>query len=227
MEAMNSRTGQVVTLTFHGVGEPKRQLDPGEETVWLTNDHFLQILDALPRDDRVQITFDDGNASDLEFALPALLDRGLRATFFVLVGRIGDAAAVSATDLDELLRNGMEVGSHGMWHRSWRRMTETVALEEIFEAKSRLEEIIKRPVTKAACPFGTYDRFSLRLLKNAGFRGVYTSDGGLAHSRQWLQARNTIRKANPPDVVAKLRSETTFGATALKRGVKRLIKRLR
>ena len=227
MQDIVCRPARVVTLNFHGVGQPSRQLDPGEDRVWLTHDHFLRILDSLPQDGRVQITFDDGNASDLEYALTALLDRGLRATFFVVVGRIGDLAAVSVADLDELLRNGMEIGSHGMMHRSWRKMHDTVAREEIFEAKLRLEQMIKRPVIKAACPFGIYDRASLRLLREAGFRAVYTSDGGPVHSSRWLQARNTIRRDQPTDMVARLLSEKAFGAKALKRSIKRAIRRLR
>ena len=198
--------------------------------MWLTHDDFLRVLDAIPRDGRVRITFDDGNASDFEYALPALLDRGLRAAFFVLVGRVGDVGAIGAADLDELLRSGMEVGCHGMWHRSWRKMSELVAYEEIFEAKSRLEQIINMPVIKAACPFGAYDRYSLSLLRRAGFQVVYTSDRGVARPGQWLQPRNTIYKADPPDIVKELlvmESEKAFGLRVWVRGAKRLVKRLR
>jgi len=218
---------RIVTLTFHGIGESRRQLDSGEEQVWLTQDRFLEVLDTVPRDGRVQITFDDGNASDFECALPALLDRRLRATFFVVVGRLGAVGAVSAADLDRLLQSGMEIGSHGMQHRSWRGMSESVALEEIVEAKARLEQIIRRPVTKAACPFGSYDRSSLKRLRRAGFQVVYTSDRGTARPGQWLQARNTILTTDPPDVVARLLSENPFGAGAWMRGAKRFVKRWR
>jgi len=35
----------------------------------------------------VQLSFDDGNRSDVGIALPALLERELSATFFVVAGR--------------------------------------------------------------------------------------------------------------------------------------------
>ena len=47
----------------------------------------------------------------------------------------------------------------------------------------------------AACPFGAYDRAVLSGLRRAGYRFVYTSDGGSAVKDQWLQARTTITRS--------------------------------
>ena len=220
-------TRNIVTLNFHGVGKTTQRLDPGEENVWLSTDHFLEMLDAVKKNDRVQITFDDGNASDIETALPALLDRGLRATFFVLAGRIGQMGFLDAADIRELLSNGMEIGSHGMLHRSWRNMSKPVIQEEIYTAKSRLEEIIGMPVMKAACPFGTYDRVALSQLRKAGFSNVYTSDRGLSRPDQWLQTRNTVHKGDRPELLTELFSETTLSFGTMMRNTKRFIKRWR
>src|SRR5919197_6239381 len=83
---MQQRT---INLTFHGIGEPERRLDPGEQDVWLSRSRFLAVLDAAAATSDVRITFDDGNASDVEEALPELRRRGLTATFFVVAGRLG------------------------------------------------------------------------------------------------------------------------------------------
>ena len=40
--------------------------------MWLDPDRFLRVLDSVVGRDDVRITFDDGNASDVEHALPAL-----------------------------------------------------------------------------------------------------------------------------------------------------------
>ena len=44
---------------------------PGRE-VWVGLASFLDVLDAAAERGDVTITFDDGNASDVEIALPAL-----------------------------------------------------------------------------------------------------------------------------------------------------------
>src|SRR5262245_4234228 len=220
-----TRNSSFVTLTFHGIGEPGRQLEPGEQDVWITRERFLSILDRLPRDGSVRITFDDGNASDALLAAPALCARGLQATFFVVAGRVGQTGSLSAENLSELIRCGMEIGSHGMWHRRWRSMSAGRAHEEILEAKRRLEDIVGRPVTKAACPFGAYDRNSLRQLRQAGFTLVYTSDRGPARSAQWLQARNTIRATDTADIVCQMLSEPQSLSREIVRHARQFVKR--
>jgi peptidoglycan/xylan/chitin deacetylase (PgdA/CDA1 family) len=217
----------LINLTLHGVGQPERQLSPGEEKVWLSLESFHRLLDAVPRDVNMTITFDDGNVSDVKYALPALLKRGPKATFFVIANRIDQKGTLSREDLHTLLESGMEVGSHGMRHRSWQGMSAAVMQEEIFQAKECIEAVIGRPVTKAACPFGTYDRRSLAQLKKAGFEVVYTSDAGSTRASQWLQARNTLHKSDRPEVVASLLAENPWGAKSWVRCVKRLVKRWR
>jgi peptidoglycan/xylan/chitin deacetylase (PgdA/CDA1 family) len=182
-----------INLTFHGIGEPGRELEPGERDVWVSRARFLDVLDAVAGRHDVRITFDDGNASDVEQALPALRSRGLTGTFFVVAGRIGAPGYLDAGGIRVLAAGGMTVGSHGMWHRPWRGLDASGAHEELVDARRMLEDVVGRPVTEAACPFGAYDRRTLRALRRAGYRHVYTSDRGTAHGRQWLQARTTLR----------------------------------
>src|SRR5947209_4933290 len=107
---MSTRT---TILTFHGVGSTDRQLDPGEADVWVDHHQFLALLDRVAGRDDVQITFDDGNASDLELGLPALSDRGLTATFFVVAGRLEAPGFLDEPDVRSLRDAGMQIGSHG------------------------------------------------------------------------------------------------------------------
>ncbi len=76
-----------VGMIFHGVGAPGRELESGEAPYWISRELFLRVLDRVaadPQPGRIRLSFDDGNASDHDIALPALLARGLRADFFVL-----------------------------------------------------------------------------------------------------------------------------------------------
>ena len=59
----------VVNITVHGIGPAGRKLDPAKEEFWVSVAHFEQVLDAMADRSDVRISFDDGNASDVEVAL--------------------------------------------------------------------------------------------------------------------------------------------------------------
>ena len=181
-----------INLTFHGIGEPERRLDPGERDVWVSRDRFLSLLDLVKARDDVAISFDDGNVSDLEHAMPALRERGLIATFFVVAGRLGTPHFVDEDAVRALAAGGMEIGCHGMLHRPWRGLDERALHEELVEARIVLERAIGRPVTRAACPFGSYDRRVLRTLRALWLRARLHQRRRDGWSADFLQARNSV-----------------------------------
>jgi peptidoglycan/xylan/chitin deacetylase (PgdA/CDA1 family) len=216
-----------INLTFHGVGEPKRPLGPGEAEYWLARGEFEAALDSVAGRSDVRITFDDGNNSDLEYALPALRKRGLTATFFVVAGRLGALGFLDQRGVRELAAEGMAIGCHGMRHRSWRRLEGDALWEELVDARRLLEQVVERPVTEAACPFGFYDRRVLRSLRRCDYRRIYTSDRGTARSDDWMQARNSIRAGEGPRVVDRILSQESSPRDALRRRLKLAVKRWR
>jgi peptidoglycan/xylan/chitin deacetylase (PgdA/CDA1 family) len=216
-----------INITFHGVGTPDRDLDPGERDVWISRDQFVALLDRAAGRDDIAISFDDGNASDLEHALPALRERGLSATFFVVAGRLGTPGFLDESAIGALSAAGMEIGCHGMRHRPWRGLDERELHEELVEARTVIERAVGRPITRAACPFGSYDRRVLRTLRRCGYHHVYTSDRGVARSSDFLQARTSVGPSDGPallDGIAALDSPTY---KALGRRAKLAVKRWR
>ncbi|RSD17860.1 polysaccharide deacetylase family protein [Amycolatopsis eburnea] len=181
-----------VVLAVHGIGRPARQLDPGEDERWLTVEQFDDVLDVAERED-VHLTFDDGNESDVEIALPRLLDRGLTAEFFPLAGRLGQRGYLDRDGLRELVRAGMEIGSHGWEPRDWRRLDDRHARRELTDAPKLLGDLCGKPVRRYSLPFGAYDKRVLERLRQAGATRVYSSDGGAVSRDGWLQARTELR----------------------------------
>ena len=220
-------SGRVLNLTFHGIGDLLRPLDDGEASVWLSEKRFGEFVDAARSRPEVRITFDDGNVSDIRCAMPLLVRHGMKATFFVIAARVGQAGFLSPSDLVEMKRCGMEIGSHGMVHKPWRKLDVEATKEEIYSAKARIEDLLGCEIHEAACPFGVYDRRSISALKNAGFKTVYTSDKGTAFSGAWLQARNTIHEADAIDSVFGLLDRSRFGLESLGIATKSLIKQWR
>jgi peptidoglycan/xylan/chitin deacetylase (PgdA/CDA1 family) len=183
----------VVNLTVHGIGTPVRELEPGEDLAWVSIEQFEAVLDAAVGRPDVRITFDDGNASDLEIALPRLLERGLTAEFFVPAGLLGQPGRLDEDGVRELCKAGMAIGSHGWAHRDWRRLNPDQVREEMVEAHRVLDGLAAQPVSRVSIPFGSYDRHVLRRLRQAKVTRAYTSDGGRARHSSWLQARNSLR----------------------------------
>ena len=167
-------------------------------------ERFESILDAVTERDDVRITFDDGNASDVEHALPALRQRGLTGTFFIVAGRLRVPGFLDADAVRELAAAGMTIGCHGMRHRRWREVDDRTLREELVDAKAALERVVGQPVTQAACPFGSYDRRVLRALRGSEYRHVYTSDRGIARYGEWLQARNTVQRDDDGELLARI-----------------------
>lgn len=217
----------VINLTVHGIGPPVRPFEPGEEDTWVTVEQFEQVLDAVTGRPDARLTFDDGNASDVEIALPRLRERGLVAEFFVLAGRLGEPGRLDADGVRELVGAGMPVGSHGWAHRDWRRLDPGQAGEEIGDAHRVLSRLTGRPVTRVAIPFGSYDRHVLRRLRLAGVTRAYTSDGGRARPGSWLQARTSLRRDLDAAWTHRVLNERPSPARRARSLAARTVKRLR
>ncbi len=188
---------QELILSLHGIGAPHDGVSAKESFFWVTRQAFTILLDSIvavrtTTDVPTLITFDDGNASDAAIALPELVKRGLTAAFFICSHRIGAPHYLDRVALADLLAAGMEIGTHGKDHRNWRGLDETSLDAELGGARRRIEDVCGAAVTKAAIPFGSYDRRLLQRLRRERFECVYTSDRGLARSEAWLKPRDTM-----------------------------------
>ncbi|MEU8655717.1 polysaccharide deacetylase family protein [Actinoplanes philippinensis] len=204
----------VINICFHGIGTPQREMEPGEDRYWIGVELFHAVLDEIRTWPSVRISFDDGNSSDLEIGLPALLERGLTAEFYVLASRFGKPGSLSEEDVRKLHGAGMTIGTHGMWHRPWRGMDAATSRDELETARRRIEDAAGVPVDQAACPLGRYDRQLLSRMRTLGYRRVFTSDRRRARAEDWLQPRYSLRRE---DTVDRLRAEALVGPGALAR----------
>lgn len=86
----------------------------------------------------------------------------------------------------EMARTGMEIGAHGVTHRSLSRIPLSEAIEEIMESKSAVERNTGRPCFNFAFPFGSRRDYSAALIgevKKAGFNACLLNIHGYNHMR--------------------------------------------
>jgi peptidoglycan/xylan/chitin deacetylase (PgdA/CDA1 family) len=147
------------------------------------------------------LTFDDGLRSVSTEAAPVLRDIGFRATVFVVAGRCGgdnqwpgQAAwaprqdLLTAADLGDLVREGWEVGAHGLTHAALPRLSPALQEDEVVRSKHVLEERVGREVTTFAYPYGSASP-AVRTLVGRHYRAACSADLGTARpagDRFWL-----------------------------------------
>jgi peptidoglycan/xylan/chitin deacetylase (PgdA/CDA1 family) len=194
----------VINLCLHGVGEPRRDFEPGEDLYWLPRTALPDVLDLVATLPFLRLSIDDGNVSDVEYVLPALLERHLTATFFVLAGRLGAEGSLSATDVTQIQEAGMTIGTHGFSHREWCGLSDHARHDEMIRAREILETVTGVPVDQAALPFGRHDPVTLDIVRDYGYRRVYTTSRQASRANDWCQSRFSLRAKDTPESIKRM-----------------------
>ena len=111
-------------LTFHSIGSLNRRTEDDEMRYNVSADRFAEWIAIISRSlPRCIITFDDGNKSDIEVALPILKKYNIKAKFFPIINRIGLQDYMTWDDIQSLMDAGMQIGSHGLDHVTWTELS--------------------------------------------------------------------------------------------------------
>jgi len=138
----------------------------------------------------VWITFDDGYASFLELAMPALRARGMAATVFAVAGEMGgfnrwDAPRgfprrklLGEAGLRAVLDAGMEIGSHGWAHRNLTTCSAVELDEELIRSRETLRERLGADIAVFSYPYGRYLPAHFAGLAQAGYEAAVSDRSG-------------------------------------------------
>jgi peptidoglycan/xylan/chitin deacetylase (PgdA/CDA1 family) len=136
----------------------------------------------------VGLTFDDGYDDFRRNALPLLVAHGHRATVFVLPGRLGgdnvwDALGprkrlLDAAGVREVAASGMEIGSHGLFHRDLTALPPAALAAEARDSRSRLEDLTGTSPAGFCYPYGAVDAAARRAVRDAGYEYACAVDPG-------------------------------------------------
>jgi peptidoglycan/xylan/chitin deacetylase (PgdA/CDA1 family) len=204
-----------VCLMLHGLGSVPAHVPEQEKPYWISEATFAEVV-SLARDAEVQLTIDDGNSTDVEIAMPALLTAGIKAMFFIPSDRIGTPHYVSEHDIQTLHDAGMEIGSHGCAHVRWTEVPDEAIAADVRRSTERLAEIIGEPVRTVAVPYGACDRRVFGVLHALGITRVYTSFSGRYMPNGWIVRRNCIKSGmTPTDIRTLVTKKDTLACKAL------------
>jgi peptidoglycan/xylan/chitin deacetylase (PgdA/CDA1 family) len=126
---------------------------------------------------RAHVTFDDGEQSQLENALPALEEQGISATYFVNPGLVGtEEKFLTWEQLKALRASGHAVQSHGLSHKFLTLLNDLELEHELVRSKEIIEQKLGAAVEEISVPGGRWDRRVIGACAHAGYKRVYLSD---------------------------------------------------
>lgn len=166
-----------------------------------------QCLQARPRARlQVALTFDDGYWDNYEMVFPVLNKKGLSAVFFIATDHIDGCAEfsdgrvldkktgavhdyikdrfISWDEARAMSRAGMEIGSHGVSHRSLAVMPAEEARDEIRKSKEKIELNLRKRCEHFAFPFGSkrdYNQSLIDYVREAGYGTCMLNVHGYNH----------------------------------------------
>lgn len=141
---------------------------------------------ALPKK-AIVISFDDGYKDNYLYAFPILRKYNLSAIIFLVSDYIGSTnrwdehpedALLSWGEILEMLKGGIEFGSHGRTHPNLLHLSEEEIRSEMQESRVALEEGLKRQVKLFAYPFGKFDPGDKNIVKACGYQGAFSTLSG-------------------------------------------------
>ena len=191
---LGSAGSGIPVLTYHHIGSGNGWLyvseaDFEQQLVYLRERGYKTISVAelaeglsgrtkLP-DRPIVLTFDDGYDDNYQAALPVLLRQGMRASFFVVTGKIGQPGYMNWAQAREMRGRGMEIGSHTVHHYTLNEINLKEMERELLASRLMLESNLPAAPAVFANPFGETAPAVVELLGRTGYRAACSSVVGL------------------------------------------------
>ena len=186
------RKGIWIVLYYHSIKDKDRQRFAAQLALIAKHSKIVPASyeeDPSPGERLVSITFDDAFVSVAKNALPAVAGEMCHMTIFVPTHYLGrcpgwvdnrlyedaDEEIMTAVELCSLPPELVAFGSHSVTHTRFAALTAEERKRELVESKSRLEELLKRPVTLFSYPYGEGLPGDVELAKSAGYDHIFTN----------------------------------------------------
>jgi peptidoglycan/xylan/chitin deacetylase (PgdA/CDA1 family) len=174
----------------------------GFETITFRDyDRFVRGEARLPHRPII-LTFDDGYVDNYTNAFPLLQSFGFRAVIFAVADKDRrtnfwdqdeqPAPLMSVSQLQELHRSGMEIGSHTVTHPRLPATSAEEAFSEVHDSRDSLEQLLGSRVLSFAYPYGALSQNVKNLVAEAGYKYAVAADSGpINFYEDFLEIRRT------------------------------------
>ena len=154
----------------------------------ITIDEFYQIKTGKvkPKGKEVLVTFDDGNETYLQYALPVLERYQIPSINFLVWNFLvqKENGSMSLEDAKRFLNHPLiTFGSHSLTHPKLTEIPPEQAKTEVVEAKKNLEQALGKPMNYFAYPLGFFNDQIIEFVDEADYQLAFTT------SRKRLERR--------------------------------------
>ncbi len=160
---------------------PKKSFE--RQMQWLKHESEFStnsIHDEI-EENSIAVSFDDGYASNIKYALPILEEYKIPCVIFVATGFIKQQSTqfISRKQLHELANHELiSIGSHTVTHPHLVRCNNEILRRELVESKLFLEDICGKQISCLSYPNGSYDTRTITEAKKTGYQQAYCSRVG-------------------------------------------------
>lgn len=143
---------------------------------------------------RIVLTFDDGYEDFYLSAYPILKKYHLKSTIYIMFNYLGRKGYLSEKEVQELINSGIvEIGSHTLDHTALKTAKKEIAVKEITENKTKLENKFNIKVETFAYPYGVFNKETVELVKQAGYSAAVSVIPGVYQSKENLFYLSRLR----------------------------------
>lgn len=209
---VNHHKGDMVTVTPEAFEGQMRYLSEAEYRILSLDDLVDYAMGEMPIAERaVAITFDDGYLDNYIFIYPILKRYNIKASIFIVTDWVDEASECLWEDdgnipyhkegkeliaegqankvimnwdiLREMVESGLVgIYSHTMSHRRCADLNEQELVRELKSSKLIIEDMLKRPCPYLSWPKGAYNKNSVRVAADVGYRALFTTMRGVARA---------------------------------------------
>lgn len=170
----------MIALMYHSIVASDTILPPDRETGADLYDlplaNFIEHMKWLKASGKeAYITFDDGEMNNYQAAFPVLKELGLKGYFFIIVKRVGKPGYMGWNEIEELIKGGMEIGSHGLTHAILTNLKDSQIEEELRASKKAMEANLNKPIKTLSIPRGFCDDNVIEKAYQLGYQTIFIS----------------------------------------------------
>lgn len=150
---------------------------------------YLAYDIALP-EKPIMITFDDTRDEQYDIGAAEMKKYGFKGVFFIMTVSINRPGYMSIEQIKNLSDQGHVVAAHTWDHHRVTKYTGQDWNVQLVKPKAKLEDIIEKPLTDFAYPFGLWNTEAIAELKKSGHKMAFI----LSTKRDSVDPLYTIRR---------------------------------
>lgn len=182
------KTNTVKPAAF--AAQMKTLADAGYHTILPEQLYNYLVFDGPLPEKPIMITFDDTRIDQFNIGAVEMKKYGFKGVFFIMTVAINRPGYMSKEEIKSLSDDGHVVAAHTWDHHMVTKYSGEDWNTQFVKPKAKLEDIIGKPVTDFAYPFGLWNTAAIPELKKSGYKMAYI----LSTKRDSVAPLYTIRR---------------------------------